>query len=129
MLEKRSSLRTALRIEYPGLCAFYYELVQEIIIEEVVGWDLQKKEARREGGLFGIPLAFSCSAEEQGRSTVHMHLQVWLKDFRDVRENLYLRNIRESRAAEHLICRYVNSIASCKLVERSNCREAFPHIC
>ena len=71
----------------------------EIVIEEVIGWDLKKNEARPEGGLFGIPLAFTASTEEQGRKTLHTHFLIWLKNFQERRAKLYSENIREQKAA------------------------------
>ena len=55
------------RIKYPGICAYFFELVLDIVIEEVIGWDLTKGRARDDiVGLFGLPEAFTASAEEQG---------------------------------------------------------------
>jgi len=62
-LVERGKLRTEIRIEHPGICAYFYELMMDIIIEEVIGWDIEKQEARSEGGLFGIPLALTATTE------------------------------------------------------------------
>ena len=36
--------RQQLRIKVPGICAFYFELIVEIIIEEILCWDIQKEQ-------------------------------------------------------------------------------------
>jgi len=77
-LLKRSKLRNELRISYPGICAYFYECMLKIVIEEVIGWDMKNNEARPGGGLFGIPIAFTSSTEEQGRTTLHSHFLIWL---------------------------------------------------
>ena len=41
---ERSQSRQQLRIEVPGICVFYFELIVEIIIEEILCWDLQKEQ-------------------------------------------------------------------------------------
>ena len=40
---KQSQSRQQLWIKVPGICAFYFELIIERIIEEVLCWDLQTK--------------------------------------------------------------------------------------
>ena len=57
-------------------------MVLDIIIEEVIGWNIKKGTAREDvPGLFGVPQAFTAMIEEQGCRTLHTHIQVWLKDF------------------------------------------------
>ena len=133
-LFKRFKLRNELRINHPGICAYFYECMLEIVIEEVIGWDLKKNEARPEGGLFGIPLAFTASTEEQGRKTLHTHFLIWLKEFQKRREKLYSESTREQKAAEKDLCDFLDGIASCSLFDQSKygrCQPstAFPHEC
>jgi Helitron helicase-like domain at N-terminus len=77
-LSCRAHKRTELRIKYPGICAYFFDLMLNIVITEVIGWDLKKQVGTGEG-LFGIPEAFVCAVEEQGRSTLHAHFEVWIK--------------------------------------------------
>ena len=78
----------ALRIEFPGICALFFEVLQ-VIIEELIGWD-EKNEAPREGyeGLFGVPTAFAMSNEEQARCTLHVHILLWIKNLNELWEKL-----------------------------------------
>jgi len=66
-LKNTAQRRTALRLKFPGLCAFYYETVVNIVLEEIIGWDTKANKAKTEGGLFGIPLAFTLSTEDRPR--------------------------------------------------------------
>lgn len=99
-LRQRAKLRTELRIKHPGICAFFYELMLDIILEEVIGWDLENVVPKPDGGLLGIPEAFTASTEEQGRTTLHTHWQVWIRGFQERRNKLCSTNSRERHAAE-----------------------------
>ena len=86
----RARKRTSLRIKYPGVCALFFEYALEIVIEEVIGWDMKKGKAREDKpGLFGVPQAYTATIEEQGRRTLHTHIQVWLKEFNEWRDDLH----------------------------------------
>ena len=134
-LRSRSSLRTELRIKHPGLCAFYYQLVLDIVIEEVIGWDVKKQSARPEGGLFGKPLAFTASTEEQGRTTLHTHFQLWIEGMRLLYRMLYCSNRDERRQAEIALTDRLDKVASCKLFDGNRCHKTeqritcFDHEC
>ena len=65
-LAKRATRRTEIRLKFPGLCAFFFELVLDVIVEEVIGWDVNCENSRAQGGLFGKPQAFIIAVEEQG---------------------------------------------------------------
>ena len=102
-LERRAKKRTELRLRHPGVCAFYFELALEIVLEEVLGWDLVRNSPREDyTGLFGDVLAFIVSVEEQGRRTLHAHIQFWVDGFTTVRNNLHSENeqLRLSAATE-----------------------------
>jgi len=136
----RAKQRTQLRIQYPGICAYFFEAVLDIVIEEVIGWDLQKERPRDDiVGLFGVPEAFTVSTEEQGRKTLHSHIQIWVRDFSQWREDLHSLNRLVWRAAEKRITEAMDRVGSCCLFfdqdegYRTNPRRAavaaFPHEC
>ena len=87
-LKHLATERTQLRLQYPGISAMYYEAVLEIVIRDVIGWDLNTEAPTRQPGLFGTPLAFSCATEEQGRKSLHGHFIIWLKDHHNVIRNI-----------------------------------------
>jgi hypothetical protein len=77
-LQKRAKLRTELRMKYPGIAALCFEELLQIVMEEVVGWDMKKDCATEKAGLFGTPTAVQATIEEQGRRTLHAHILVWI---------------------------------------------------
>jgi len=129
--------RVNLRITYPGICALFFEYVLDIILEEVVGWDLKNGKAREDKpGLFGVPQAFTATVEEQGRRTLHTHIQVWLKEFSDLREGLHSQKRHVERFSNNEICCFVDDISSTALFsfgtgngKKSEVAKAFPHNC
>ena len=42
-LKQSTKNREQIRVKYPGITALNFEHILEIILEEVVGWDLTKK--------------------------------------------------------------------------------------
>ena len=78
-----------MRIEFPRICALFFEEVLQVIIKELISWD-EKNEAPREGyeGLFGVPTAFTMSNEEQARCTLHVHILLWIKNLNELWEKL-----------------------------------------
>ena len=74
----------------PRIFASYVELIIEIIIEEVLCWDLQKEQPLNDKvGLFGETEAFTLSIEEQARKTLHAHLQIWIKNYHNIQEQIF----------------------------------------
>jgi hypothetical protein len=83
-IARRGIKRTKIQLKYPGACAHFFKLVLDIFIEEVIGWDQKKGGPTENGGLFGTPQAFSLAVEEQGRGTLHAHIQIWIEEFNQV---------------------------------------------
>jgi hypothetical protein len=75
-LMNKAKQRTELRLKYPGLSALFFEMALHTIIAEVFGWDINAKK-QENNGLFGRIDAFTCTVEEQGRSTLHAHFLIW----------------------------------------------------
>lgn len=137
-LVARAKQRTQLRIKYPGICAYFFELVLDIVIEEVIGWDLAKGRARDDiVGLFGLPEAFTASVEEQGRKTLHSHIQIWVQNFNRLREDLHSPDLNISRQAARSITECMDHVGGCSLFsfghgEHSTWQKPavyFPHDC
>ena len=128
-LRDRAKKRTAVRLKYPGICALNFELMLDIIIEEVIGWDVRAHQPREDyEGLFGTPLAFTASIEEQGRTTLHAHMQVWVKHFSELREALHSTDTLEATLAKDEIEKTMDSVASTELVNVKDA-PAFDHDC
>ena len=116
-LQNTAKRRTAIRLKFPGLCAFFYETIVNIVVEEIIGWDTKSNKAKTEGGLFGVPLAFSLSTEEQSRRTLHMHILIWIQELEELRYTTFhgKQRAKSTIAAKQSICKYMDEIASTAL--------------
>ena len=117
-LIERAEERTKLRLKYPGITAFTFECLLDIIIEEVVGWDRKKGRPREDDFDFflGVPDAFTASMEEQGRLSLHTHIQVWIRKLNQYRENLHASQRSVRQEAEKKIALTVDRLSSSKLI-------------
>ena len=139
-LRERAKARRTLRIRSPGVCAFFFEAMLQIVVAEVIGWDSEKGQSTDKGGLFGKPEAFIIAVEEQGRRTLHGHAQIWIEGMKSAREDLF-GNKEKKRKAEQLLCKKLNEVASCNLMGEHFKRQRrrgrgwtktlgwFPHLC
>ena len=92
-------LRTKRRLDYPGACSFEYQNLKEIIIETLFNWNIKEQTANGPG-IFGTVVAFAAADEEQGCKTLHMHIQLWVKDVNPkLRADLYHQNPNERQIA------------------------------
>jgi hypothetical protein len=133
-IARRGIERTKIRgLKYPGACARFFELVLDIVIEEVIGWDQKKGGLTENGGLFGTPQAFSLAVKEQGRGMLHAHNQIWIEEFNRVRKQLHEGSYCERIKGE--LSKMTDAVASAKLFNKKHCcrpnryQEAFDHPC
>jgi hypothetical protein len=127
-----------LRIKYPGICALFFEYALDIVIEEVIGWSMRDgKQQFQKPGLLGVVEAFTVTVEEQGRQTLHSHIQVWIKEFNDWREDLYSNQLKVRQSAKRNIEEYIDQISKCTMFfanensikGRGKVAKCFPHEC
>ena len=71
-LKDRYKKRSALRFRYPGLSTFNFEILLDIFLKEIIGWNNDMV------GYFGKPKAYFFAVEEQSRKTLHVHFLLWL---------------------------------------------------
>lgn len=91
--------------------------VKKIVIEEVIGWDLKNNASRKDiVGLFGESVAFGGSIEEQTRQSLHMHAQVWVKNFDLWRQQLNHEDIDIQKQAVERVVKAIDKVASCSLI-------------
>ena len=63
-----SKSKTELRIKFPGVSAYFFEVMIDIVLTDVIGWDKQNNcPTTTTGGVFGKISALTISVEEQGR--------------------------------------------------------------
>jgi hypothetical protein len=88
-------------MKYPGIMALFFEDILEIVLEEVLGVDTRTLHANGNENIFGEEIeALALAIKEQGRGTLHGHIQVWLKIFVHKYENLHDPSHRTSQCAE-----------------------------
>jgi hypothetical protein len=64
-------LSIQLRQIYPGLCAFNFHQIHEMMIEHIFGWNRQEVVSHEGGGVLGVLEAWSATIEEQAQKTLH----------------------------------------------------------
>ena len=134
-LRKAAEKRRQIRVRFPGACALYFEHMLDILIRDVIGWDTTScKPTSGFIGLFGIPQAFVVAVEEQGRRTLHAHVQIWVEDFSTKRHLLYDDSETVRRRAERQLCAKIdevmsNALVRAKYTSRNNYDGCFHHEC
>jgi hypothetical protein len=63
-------------------------------------------------GLFGRIDPFSCSIEEQGQSTLHAHILIWVSKINKIRDQLHHPTQAIRSQAKRLIAEAVDTISS-----------------
>ena len=121
-LIERATKRTQLRLKYPGICAYYFEIALDIIINDVLAWDIEKEKPKTtNNGLFGQTEAFSASVEEQGRKTLHSHFLIWISEFNEIRDKLHSSNRHIEREATSIITQQLDRVASSRAFFNDDC--------
>ena len=99
--------RKKIRSTYPGACAHEFESIMQIVIEVLIGW----KNGKGSSGIFGVPVAYADSVEEQARYTLHSHICVWIKHFNEIRHLMFDDNETIKQAARNEMLNYFRSVA------------------
>ena len=130
-LSNLSKKRRELRINFPGLASMNFELLLEILMEEVVGWDMSKNCATDHMGAFGKPYAVSFAVEEQGQMTLHGHMTIWITGFKKLQNDFFFKDGIAKQNAARILCRYHDHITSTKFFpeRKDEILKAFNHDC
>lgn len=105
-------LRKQMRINYPGACSLEFQNIMQIVIEKLFNWDTKKQEAKGPG-IFGTVVAFAPADEEQGRKTLHRHIQLWVKEVdHDLRSELFHEDEGLKQKARTKFQNYIDKIMS-----------------
>lgn len=115
-IKQMADSRKLTRIKHPGLCALNYEMLVDIIIECMIGWDDTKGQPTEQEGLFGTPEAYFLATEEQSRKTLHAHFLLWLKHFPSLLKDLLSKNITVRSKATTGLKALVESVLSTRLI-------------
>ena len=137
---QRAKDRRSLRIQCPGIAALNFEMLLEILMEEVIGWDLKrnapmvKKVGQKQvkvKGHFGDVEALSFAVEEQGRKTLHVHMTLWVEGFKAIQSKYFFGNKTQKRDATNALRDYTEHISSTSFFPDNvkKARTLFDHDC
>jgi hypothetical protein len=104
-------------------------MLLQIVMEEVIGWDMRKNWSTGKPGLFGICIAVSLAFEEQSRTTVHSHGTAWMEKLREKQHETFFGNYQEKREATALLSRFHECVTTTSLMETDLVRTACNHPC
>ena len=127
----RAAGRRELRLKFPGIATMNFELLLEILLSEVIGWDMKHNCPNGKDGFFGIPEALSFAVEEQGRKTLHVHMSIWIRAYKELKKQLFFGNLRQKRDAKGELQAYNEHICSTSLfpTEADAVKKSFEHEC
>ena len=84
--------------EAPGAAALSFRRTWHSILR-LFGWDSKNNRPLTQGGIFGIPEAYSVAFEEQARGSLHLHALLWIGGWAQRFETLFeLAGQREDAA-------------------------------
>ena len=106
---QKLSLRKSLRVKYPGACAKEFDSLLKIVIGELLGWEGNQQKHL---GIFGELLAFAAAVEEQGRTSLHGHIELWIKNYFNLQQQIFSKNPEVRSAAIAELERYLVSVLS-----------------
>ena len=129
----RAKKRTQLRLRYPGFAAYNFELMLNLVIDEIIGWNLETGHPKPEGGYLGTPVAYLVGIEEQGRRSLHAHIQVWIEGYGSIRDGTYSKIRQVERESKKKLREHFDKISSSRLINTSitstETAKCFPHDC
>ena len=131
-LSERAKRRRAIRLDYPGVAAMNFEVLFNILAEEVIGWDLKRNQPTDTPGFFGPIYALSFAVEEQGRKTLHGHMSLWIEGYRDIQHQVFFgESDKNKRHAKRILGKYHEHIATTELFPSNNrtLQKAWDHDC
>ena len=128
-LKKISDERTKIRLKFLGLASIHFEMLLNIVLTKIIGWDITKEKPTKKPGLFGECEAVSLAVEEQGRRTLHAHIIIWIKGHQNIVSNLFSNNNEEARKATKMIVETADKVSTTNFFGeiRVNLRNSFDH--
>lgn len=131
-LRSRRRQRHQIRLKYPGVAALHFEMLLKIMVEEVIGWDMDENKPTGKIGFFGVPEGLCAAMEEQGRKTLHGHMTIWIKGYKELQRAMFFSSGREKEEAEWTIQEYYDRISSTELfssAHQNSLKRAWDHKC
>eukprot|EP00957_Ditylum_brightwellii_P212356 15367198-Ditylum_brightwellii.AAC.5 len=103
-----STLCKQVQIQSPGASSLEYQSMIQILLQGLIGWNPETKTGKK--GIFGTPMAWGCTDEEQGHKTLHSHWSIWIEDFDSIRSLLYNKHENVRKQLLHEIQKYIDKI-------------------
>ncbi len=100
----------------PVACDLFFTNILEIVIEQMIGFDMKSKLPKQKGGLFGVPQAFVGGIESQGKGTLHVHMIVFLAGFPRDSDEMVKMMVEDKSFKERLI-KYFSSVVYCSALD------------
>ena len=105
-------------MKFPGFAAANYEMLLNILLEEVVGWDKRNNRSTEKEGLFGMCEAICLALEEQGRKSLHGHMTLWIKHFDELRRKMLFARLQAQKdKAKKEVVQYYDRLVTTKLFD------------
>ncbi len=112
-LASRAQKRTNIRYDFPGVAALNFEILLNILLDEVICWDVDNNcPIDGKESLFGKLKAVAFAVEEQGRKTLHVHFILWVEDYNLLQSAMFFGNEADKRDAKYIAQRFYDHLAS-----------------
>jgi Helitron helicase-like domain at N-terminus len=138
-IQQLSEHKLLQRIHFPGVCAFFFELMLDIIYKVALNWDKNKnRPLSNEPTVFGKISAKMATIEEQGRRSLHVHMLIWNSYFNKLRDDLFEpETTQRHRSAKQIVLQKLDEVCSTKCyfhdlaanASRQTICNTFPHEC
>jgi len=114
LMSSTLTLRKSLRVKYPGACARQFDDLLQIVISELLGW--QNGQQKDNFGIFGKLQAYAAGVEEQGRTSLHAHIILWILHFYLLQMKLFSRDVETRKSALTSMKSYLKAVLSSKFI-------------
>jgi len=112
VMSSNLTLRKSLRVRYPGACARQFDDLLQIVVSDLLGWQNGKQKDNL--GIFGKILAYAIGVEEQGRTSLHAHIILWIHNYHLLQMKLFSKDCEEREFAKDAIKAYLKEVLSSK---------------
>jgi hypothetical protein len=109
ILSCKLGIRKALRVQYPGGCARELDSLLQIVLSGLIGWN--GKTYKRDG-IFGRIVAYAIGNEEQGRTTLHGHIILWVLNYQNLQQQLFSSDATIWERSKVELTKYLEKVLS-----------------
>ena len=111
-----SAKRFEIATKNPVACSIYFSNILSILIDNILGFDMEKCKPKKRRGLLGVVKAFVGGIESQGKGTLHAHLIIFIAGFpRD--SSAFTQDLRRSPDYRERVMKFLDSVINCNILE------------